>query len=320
MNTSKHLILKNGEDITSDVTFCKYNPQTKKYNVTFQGGTTYSCNYQSIEWVRDPQILNPALVHIIHGDREFFNIQNICVFHAKTEDYWHIRFANGSEKRYAKRDLRVVNSCLSESEAQNCMGYLRQLAAINELKSEDGEILLQKQYEKLDFVGVDTAMATYLNPAEHKTRTYNKYNLIFPFGGNASQFKAVENALGNQISVIQGPPGTGKTQTILNIIANLLVDGKTVQIVSNNNSATENVLEKLASPKYSMGFLVAPLGNSTNKKAFVQSQTGCSPDLTNWEVDADKQTELRENIKSRTKELAETFAGQERLAQARLER
>ena len=41
----------------------------------------------------------------------------------------------------------------------------------------------------------------------------------------------------NQISVIQGPPGTGKTQTILNIIANILMQGKTVQIVSNNNSA-----------------------------------------------------------------------------------
>ena len=33
----------------------------------------------------------------------------------------------------------------------------------------------------------------------------------------------VKNALENQISVIQGPPGTGKTQTILNIIANLLI-------------------------------------------------------------------------------------------------
>lgn len=59
----------------------------------------------------------------------------------------------------------------------------------------------------------------------------------------------------NQISVIQGPPGTGKTQTILNIIANILMQGKTVQIVSNNNSATENVYEKLSSSKYNLGFV-----------------------------------------------------------------
>ena len=67
---------------------------------------------------------------------------------------------------------------------------------------------------------------------------------IFPFGCNNSQYVAVKRAMENQISVIQGPPGTGKTQTILNIIANILIQGKTVQVVSNNNSATENVFEK----------------------------------------------------------------------------
>lgn len=319
MDTSKHLILKNGKDITTDVIFCKYNQVAKKYDVTFRSGSTYLCSYQSIEWVMNPEIINPALVHIYHGDRELFNIQYICVFHTRMEDYWHIRFSNGSEINYARHNLKIINSCLSETHAKSCMSFLRQLATINELKSEDGEILLHKQYEKLAFVGADTAMAIYLNPAEHKAHTYNKRNLIFPFGGNASQFKAVENAMCNQISVIKGPPGTGKTQTILNIIANLLVEGKTIQIVSNNNSATENVLEKLASPKYNMGFLVAPLGSSFNKKVFVQNQTGCYPDLSKWEMGADKQTKLREKILSYAEKLSNAFAKQERLAQTRLE-
>ncbi len=319
MDTSKHLILKNGKDITSDVIFCKYNQVTKKYDVTFRSGSTYPCAYQTIEWVMNPEIINPALVRIYHGDRELFNIQYICIFHTRMEDCWHIRFSNGSEMNYARRTLKVVNSCLSEIQAQSCMSYLRELAAINELKSEDGEILLQKQYETLNFVGADTAMAIYLNPVEHKIHTYNKCNLIFPFGGNASQFKAVENAMRNQISVIQGPPGTGKTQTILNIIANLLVDGKTVQIVSNNNSAIENVLEKLASPKYRMDFLVASLGNSFNKEVFVQNQTGYYPDLSSWKLEVDEQTKLREKILSHTEKLSNAFAKQERLAQIRLE-
>lgn len=37
-------------------------------------------------------------------------------------------------------------------------------------------------------------------------------SLIFPFGGNASQFQAVEWAMNNQLSVIQGPPGTKQAQ------------------------------------------------------------------------------------------------------------
>lgn len=55
---------------------------------------------------------------------------------------------------------------------------------------------------------------------------------IFPFRCNNSQYQAVRRAMENQISVIQRPPGTGKTQTILNISANILMQGKTVLIVS----------------------------------------------------------------------------------------
>lgn len=93
---------------------------------------------------------------------------------------------------------------------------------------------------------------------------------------------AVKNAMENQISVIQGPPGTGKTQTILNIIANILMQGKTVQIVSYNNSATENVYEKLASPKYNLGFVAARLGNSSNKTIFIEKQDINYPDFASW--------------------------------------
>jgi len=82
--------------------------------------------------------------------------------------------------------------------------------------------------------------------------------------------KAVSNALTNNISVIEGPPGTGKTQTILNIIANIVSSGKTCAIVSNNNSATTNVYEKLQ--KYGYGFICASLGSSNNKKDFINKK------------------------------------------------
>lgn len=72
------------------------------------------------------------------------------------------------------------------------------------------------------------------------------------------------------MSVIEGPPGTGKTQTILNIIANAVMRGESVAVVSNTNSATENVFEKLR--KYNVDFIAAPLGNKTNKETFIKSQ------------------------------------------------
>ena len=97
---------------------------------------------------------------------------------------------------------------------------------------------------KNSFLRSDVALTKYLNPKSLKESIDGEYMPIFPFGCNNSQYVAVKRAMENQISVIQGPPGTGKTQTILNIIANILIQGKTVQVVSNNNSATENVFEK----------------------------------------------------------------------------
>ena len=84
--------------------------------------------------------------------------------------------------------------------------------------------------------------------------------------------------MSNQLSVVQGPPGTGKTQTILNIIANLLINNKTVLIVSNNNDATANVYEKLASEKYGLGFICAAHGKRQNIEAFLKNQQQFYPE------------------------------------------
>jgi len=319
MDRSKQLILSNRKNITGDVESCVYNPSTHKYNITFDNGKTYTYNYSSIELVSNPSTPNPDTVRIMHAGQELFKIQAISVFHAKTTDYWYIRFLGGSERTYDSNNLRISYSCLNEDLTWNCMSYLKELACINELKGDDDEVLLQKQYEKLKFVGSNTVMATYMNPQEHKVRTYQSGNLIFPFGGNSSQFKAVTNALSNQVSIIQGPPGTGKTQTILNIIANLLVMGKNVQIVSNNNSAILNVLEKLSDPSYELGFLVASLGKAYNKREFIEKQTDNYPKLADWELDTRLQYNLIAKIQDHVYELSAVFSAQERLAQARIE-
>ena len=154
-------------------------------------------------------------------------------------------------------------------------------------------------------------MSPYLNA---KSPNKKKSNVpIFPFGCNTSQYEAVENAINNQLSVIQGPPGTGKTQTILNIIANLLISGKNVQVVSNNNSAIENVQEKLASSKYNLGFIVAKLGKGDNKKQFIEDQITEYPDFSGWEYKGNF-GELISEIQSLSQKLKVVYADEEEIA------
>ena len=177
-----------------------------------------------------------------------------------------------------------------------------------------------RQYQGIDFIGDDRAAAPYLNPKEFQSQKFVTRPLIFPFGYNASQQKAVQAAFENQISIIQGPPGTGKTQTILNIVANIILQGKTVMVVSNNNSAIENVVEKME--RYDMSFITAMLGSRANKDAFIAAQETNKlfpADIEQWHsIEADKAEYLR-NIDNQAKALADVFAKQERLALARQE-
>ena len=320
MNARYNMILIKGEIKTSEIMSCRYNEETYKWDVKFNNGKTYSYSYLNVEKLTAPTVLDPNMYRISRDGREFFDIKAICVFRSDYESYWHICFGDGSERDYRQSDLKIVESCLNQSRSANVFEYIKQIAGLSDIRNEEtGEKLLAKRFEKISFVADDVALAKYLNPSSLQTgKMKREYIPIFPFGCNNSQYKAVKNAMENQVSVIQGPPGTGKTQTILNIIANILMQGKTVQIVSNNNAATENVYEKLSSPKYNLGFVVATLGSSKNKKNFVEHQDTNYPDFSSWKMEDDSSF-LRESISEKSIQLKTVFDKQEELASLRNE-
>ena len=138
-------------------------------------------------------------------------------------------------------------------------------------------------------------------------------DLIYPFGCNASQKKAVTTAFEHQISVVQGPPGTGKTQTILNIIANIVCQGKTVMVVSNNNSAITNVQEKL--DKYGLSFVVAPLGSKENKEVFIANQPLVPAECSLWGLSISESLKKKQKLHATLALLDKVFALQNERAE-----
>ena len=294
---------------------CEYNNKTQKWDVTFNNGKTYSYANENVEKLTEPESLNPNMYRISREGRKFFDIKEIYVFKSSQGLYWHICFGNGREGDYPKSDLDITESCLMQSQSANVFEYIKQIADLITFDDENAnEKLLSKRFDKISFVGNDVALAKYLNPSlVQGEKRRRECTPIFPFGCNNSQYRAVKNALENQISVIQGPPGTGKTQTILNIIANILMQGKTVQIVSNNNSATENVYEKLSLPQYDLGFVAAILGSSENKKIFIEQQDTNYPDFSTWKTD-ENSNDLQKRIAEQSEQLKIVFDKQEKLA------
>jgi len=172
-----------------------------------------------------------------------------------------------SEKRYVMESKNVSFSPKPDLKKEDLFKYFSEIASERVSNADNDKKAIaenvQRQLEKIiPFRG--NALYAYCY-GKNETRELPD-NLIFPFGINANQLMAVTNAFSSQVSVIEGPPGTGKTQTILNIVANILLKNQKVAIVSNNYEAVTNVYEKLS--KDNLDYLIAELGSMENKSKF----------------------------------------------------
>lgn len=187
----------------------------------------------------------------------------------------------GTEKPYIFKMDGIGFAALTEMKGAPVFDYFSAVAnaRLDRAESENERKIaanVVRQLEKLP-ASADTALQAYCSG--RNGRLAPGQGLIYPFGLNESQLAAVEQAFSAQVSVIEGPPGTGKTQTILNILANILLRGQTVAVLSNNNAAVENVYEKLE--KCGLGHLIAKLGNQANREQFFADLPAwplCEPD------------------------------------------
>ncbi len=96
--------------------------------------------------------------------------------------------------------------------------------------------LLSDGFETRDpLMSDDIAIDPHIAPAE----------MLHIVDSDSSQTLAIHDVRKGRDLVIQGPPGTGKSQTIANIIASAVADGKTVLFVAEKMAALEVVKRRL---------------------------------------------------------------------------
>ncbi len=313
MDLQTNVIIVNGVDKTYQVETIR--PDGYKYALKFQNSEKiYSYSRDNVIWLTNPTSIDFEDSHIFVNGKKENNIQSVHLFARNSTQFYAITYDSGFVKHYSESDVEIRRSCL-KGQATNVFNYLQQCAGINTLgankEDESSDGILSSVYSRMNFVDEATTAAVYMNPDQGIKRS-DIETPLFPFGCNASQERAVKAALTNQISVIQGPPGTGKTQTILNIIANLLNDKKSVLVVSNNNSATENVSEKLS--KNGFGFLVASLGKKENKEAFIANQPPLNRELPSWQKTTTELNRAYREVKDSLEKVEKIFDIQKRLA------
>jgi DNA polymerase III delta prime subunit len=274
------------EDKTFDFASASFDGE--KYIITYKSNPLKEYKYQAenVAWCVYSENLNP-------NDYEFTslksvkpkilnNIQEVLVYQSDNslcDDRLGVLFQSKPELSfYAKSEIEI-KKCASSYQV---FCYLKEICEAIKPHDEEEEKreYLSKQFKWLHFLD-ETVAAIFLDPESNLLKKYSDESLVlYPFGSNLSQMQAINNALTNQLCLIEGPPGTGKTQTILNILANLIIQDKTSLMVSPNNEATRNVSRKLSDLNY--GFLVAELGKKDNCKKFIVNQPEYPSDLRNW--------------------------------------
>nr|WP_297165682.1 AAA domain-containing protein [uncultured Dysgonomonas sp.] len=294
------------------------------YHITFNNGRSYSYGADKVKYY--PFISTCENVRIYENGKLNEKYDTV-------DNYGHyLIFRNGDNNSYPiekSSDIEICNIKKNTDQAKSIIDYFKEILkksggvsfdipaeeAENKNPNQISSEILLKALEGIDLFESRSALSKYINGTNPAIAT-SKETLIYPFGCNESQKLAVETTLRNSISIVEGPPGTGKTQTILNIIANLIVQNKTVAIVSNNNSAVFNVREKLE--KYGYGMVVASLGNKENKTSFFDSIEEQTVD-PNFKISEERLKRVKNEIEELDSILTKCFQYRNKLATLKTE-
>ncbi|MBN7770982.1 DUF2726 domain-containing protein [Marinobacter daepoensis] len=260
----------NGQDKTGQISDWRIRNSVQGLKLTcyFPSGKSYSRPLSECE-ITPTEVMEDVLLVKQNGSA-FSSVHKAVVYGNKQAV---VQYSPGAKCYVMKADnIRLVNK--AEFKKTDVFRYFLSVAGARQgeaqASSEKDATIAGNIVRQLDALpsNPEVVLNAYCagvslsrEPADH---------LLYPFGVNESQLKAVASVFSSQVSVIEGPPGTGKTQTILNILANIVLRNETVAILSNNNTAVVNVYEKLE--KAGLGYLVAKLGNSQNRKDFFSDQ------------------------------------------------
>ena len=78
-----------------------------------------------------------------------------------------------------------------------------------------------------------------------KEKELKDFAAVTPLSLSDSQEDVIKKIEENPLIAVYGPPGTGKSQTIVNLVAHLIANGKTVLVASRMDKATDVVADRL---------------------------------------------------------------------------
>lgn len=238
--------------------------QEQGYNILYLavGFIEWSDKYKPNEVKKAPLVLIPVVLERKTVGKSFSiywngeDIKTNISLRAKLEEEEGLVLPDFQMKNYSEaidHYFNEVNEKLSRKwkiSKQTALGFFsfRKFIMYNDLDPNS--------WKKVDLAKSSLIDAIF-NPKLDKNQKYFNSNYIdkklsyndmyHVLDADSSQIAVIEDVKAGFNLVVEGPPGTGKSQTIVNLIAELMVSGKTVLFVSEKMAALEVVKNRLNS-------------------------------------------------------------------------
>jgi superfamily I DNA and/or RNA helicase len=188
----------------------------------------------------DEMVVNPALK--IHLEKTFSLILPELKEDTTKGGFLVDEFLEETRKVISKEGFKI------EDEAYVGIFAFSKIAMYNDIKNNFESLLLDRYVSAIS--GGPFNISINENSVENIEKNLDimstsKTNMIV-VDADSSQLKAIELAKAGESFVIQGPPGTGKSQTITNMIAELISNGKKILFVSEKLAALNVVHSNLS--------------------------------------------------------------------------
>ena len=183
--------------------------------------------------------INPVLLHVLSSIFDV-EVDEAAVLEGAAED--------GTVFRALEKECSNINGFVIEERSLiGTFSYMKQ-PMVDDLS--EGQV---------DFMAENDMVAAIAGVEEAKQAIRQRGSDVSPMApdftapsaeflvldADASQSYAINRASAGQSIVVEGPPGTGKSQSIANLVADLVANGKTVLFVAQKRAAITAVLQRL---------------------------------------------------------------------------
>lgn len=144
---------------------------------------------------------------------------------------------------------------------------------------------------------------TDVEPAQLDERPASDDYLVLD--ADSTQQRAIVLVGKGQNGVIQGPPGTGKSQTIANLIAQSVAEGRRVLFVAEKRAALEAVIKRLSHADVGLSHLVLDLHGASVSRKEVMARLAQALEQIRHALPADGAEAVHREFEARRKQLNE---------------